>query len=49
MNHKRAVKKFIGFGFSRNEANSLLYWYKKLNWSNKTIVDRERNLLSKKA
>lgn len=43
MNHKRALKKFMGFGYSRNEANSMLGWYKKSNLSNKTYVDQERN------
>ena len=43
MNHKRALKKFMGLGYSRNEANSMLRWYKKSNLSNKTHVDRERN------
>lgn len=43
MNHKRALKKFMGFGYSRNEANSMLHWYKKLNWSNKEHIDQERN------
>ena len=43
MNHKRALKKFMGFGYSRNEANGMLDWYKKSNLSNKTYVDQERN------
>lgn len=43
MNHKRALKKFMGLGYSRNEANSMLRWYKNPNLSNKTHVDRERN------
>ena len=43
MNHKRALKKFMGFGYSRNEANSMLRWYKKSNLSNKACVDQERN------
>lgn len=43
MNHKRALKKFMGLGCSRNEANNMLRWYKKSNLSNKTHVDRESN------
>lgn len=43
MNHKRALKKFMGFGYSRNKANSMLRLYKKSNLSNKACVDQEGN------
>lgn len=43
MTRKRAIKKLMGCGYSRNEANSILRWYKKSNLSNKTYVDREIN------
>lgn len=38
MNHKRAVKKLMGCGFSRNEANIELRWYNERKWSNKNAV-----------
>lgn len=40
MNHKRAVKKLMGCGFSRNEVNIVFRWYNERICSNKFFVER---------
>lgn len=47
MNHKRAVKKLMGGGFSRNEANIVLRWYNERMCSNKFSVERQINFVNK--
>lgn len=47
MNHKRAVKKLMGCGFSRNEANIVLRWYNERKCPNKFSVERQINFVNK--
>lgn len=42
MNHKRAVKKLMGCGYNRNEANWILHTYHKGGFDNQFCVYMER-------
>lgn len=42
MNHKRAVKKLMGCGYNRNEANCILHIYHKGGFDNQFCVNWER-------
>lgn len=44
MNHKRAVKKLMGCGYNRNEANCILHIYHKGGFDNQFCVYMERKI-----
>lgn len=38
MKRKTAIKKLMGMGYSRNDAETKLFWARAFNWSNESIV-----------
>lgn len=38
MKRKTAIKKLMGMGYSRNDAETKLFWARAFDWSNESVV-----------
>lgn len=38
MKRKTAIKKLMGMGYSRNDAETKLFWAREFDWTNETVV-----------